>query len=130
MKKLLFILLISNSLCAQNNKDTTRTYTHTELIKIATKLAKGEHCDSMLTYAKVQRGLDSLKLISKDKEIHNLNRVGVQNDSIQLGLNNKIKEYKTKETDTKNKTDFLKVGWVVTAVAVLVENVWLALRRD
>jgi len=111
------------------NKDTTRTYNRTELKRIAKKIARANYCDSMLTYSDVQLKQDSLKLASKDKEIHNFNRIGVQNDSIQLGLNNKIKEYKDKESDSTKAIKRLKTGLVITAVAVLVENVWLAVRR-
>ncbi len=84
----------------------------------------------MLTYANVQLKQDSLKLIGKDKEIHNLNRIGVQNDSIQLGLNNKIKEYKDKESDSTKTIKRLKAGWMITAVVVLVENIWFAVRNN
>jgi len=111
------------------NKDTTRTYNRTELKRIAKKIARANYCDSMLTYSDVQLKQDSLKLASKDKEIHNFTRIGVQNDSIQLGLNNKIKEYKDKESDSTKAIKRLKTGLVITAVAVLLENVWLAVRR-
>ena len=111
------------------NKDTTRTYNRTELKRIAKKIARANYCDSMLTYSDVQLKQDSLKLASKDKEIHNFTRIGVQNDSIQLGLNNKIKEYKDKESDSTKAIKRLKTGWMITAVAVLVENVWLAVRK-
>lgn len=114
---------------SQSQNDTTRTYGRYRLEKIATTLAKGVHCDSILTYANVQLKQDSLKLVSKDKEIHNFTRIGVQNDSIQLGLNNKIKEYKSKESDSTKAIKRLKTGWMITAVAILVENVWFAVKK-
>jgi hypothetical protein len=111
------------------NSDTTRTYTRTELKRIAKKIARANYCDSMLTYSNIQLKQDSLKLASKDKEIHNFTRIGVQNDSIQLGLNNKIKEYKDKESDSTKKIKRLKTGWAITAVFILVENIWFAVRK-
>lgn len=111
------------------NKDTIRTYNRTELKRIAKKIARANYCDSMLTYSDTQLKQDSLKLISKDKEIHNFTRIGVQNDSIQLGLNNKIKEYKDKESDSTKAIKRLKTVLMITAVAILVENIWLAVKR-
>lgn len=128
MKKILLLILISNSLYGQTGKDTTRTYTHTELKKIAKKIARANYCDTMLNYANIQITQDSLKLISKDKEIYNFTKIGFQNDSIKLGLNNKIIEYKTKETKVKNKNNFLKIGWITTGVLVLLENIWIVIR--
>ena len=127
---MVLLLMSWTNIYSQSRTDTTRTYGRFRLEKIATTLAKGVYCDSMLTYANVQLKQDSLKLIGKDKEIHNLNRIGVQNDSIQLGLNNKIKEYKDKESDSTKTIKRLKAGWMITAVVVLVENIWFAVRNN
>lgn len=127
---MVLVLMSLTATYGQTGKsDTTRTYNRTELKRIAKKIARANYCDSMLTYSDVQLKQDSLKLVSKDKEIHNFTRIGVQNDSIQLGLNKKIKEYADKESDSTKAINRLKAGWMITAVAVLLENVWLAVRK-
>lgn len=110
------------------NSDTTRCYTHNELKKIATKIAKGVYCDTILHLTNTQLKQDSLLLINKDKEIHNYTRIVIQKDSIELGLNNKITEYKTKETKSDRKIKFLGAGWVITGVLVFLENIWIVVK--
>ena len=116
----LVLLLLSSTLlfCQKSNSsDTIRCYTRTQLVKIATKFAKGDLCDSILTITNQQ-------LINKDTIIKNQNfmikdykQISVNKDLIITGKESDIKNLNLQLNKEKRANKLLKIcGVSITGV--------------
>lgn len=124
---LLSLNLIVLFVTVGKSQDTIKCYNRSELQKIANKIVRANECDTLLINTEKQNQNLLIKLGNKDSEIINLNKENNFRDTIIVGKTKDIGIEQAKNKKLTRQLKWTKLGWIITGVLVVVEQIWIVL---